>query len=62
MFIHDSFDIIIQYGVSEINSTRINFKKGFLHQNELIIDQNDYNVNKFSSCIVCIGTTSKIKI
>ena len=29
MFIHDSFDIIIQYGVSEINSTRINWKKGF---------------------------------
>ena len=43
-------------------------KKKFLYQNDLIHDQNDFNVNKqififlFYTCIVCIGTTSKINI
>ena len=56
MFIHNGFDIIIKCGVSEIKSTHIYYKKKVLYENELINDQNDYNVNKqififvFSTC------------
>ena len=53
------------YYYQMINSTRINWKR-FLYENELINGQNDFSVNKqififlFSTCIVYIGTTSKI--
>ena len=46
----------------------VQLKKRFLYENELINDQNDYNVNKeiffflFPTCKIYIGTTSLINL
>ena len=62
MFIHDVLNVVYRNLMVHVLT-----KKRFLYENELINDQNDYNVNKqifnfFSTCIVYIGTTSKINI
>ena len=67
MVIHDGFDIIVKCGDRRL-TVHVLTKKRFLYVNELINDQNDYNVNKqififlFPTCKIYIGTTSKINI
>ena len=61
MFINDGFDSIIKWLIVHVLT-----KKKFLYENELLNDQNDFNVNKqififlFSTCKVYIDATSKI--
>ena len=63
MFIHDVLNVVYRRLIVHVLT-----KKRFLYENELINDQNDYNVNKqififlFSTCIIYIGTSSKINI